>query len=207
MAFQSNTQNQASKPTRQDDSWKADGFLNLLLSSSGRKYGYIPLRASKPHEAALLKLLNDTTLVPAAELPEGVSADAAMTRAELTEFKIASKLIIEFRAADESEAHIDAELAALFGTAIPQPETAQDQPTGEPGKEKALGYLNFYLPVTGGGKSKLGDGMAFRGSVAIERGLYTACKLDPSHVEKLRASTAVDYRSAEPRRSAPLYDI
>lgn len=53
MAFQSNT---ARAPKEQNDSWKAQGFLNLYLPSKNgdrRKLGAIPLKDAKPAEQSL----------------------------------------------------------------------------------------------------------------------------------------------------------
>lgn len=67
MAFQtSSAQNNNVRPfgnTRNnDDSWKADGFINLYLptkSGGRRKLGAIPLKGSRPSEAELLSWLNE----------------------------------------------------------------------------------------------------------------------------------------------------
>ena len=60
MAFNQNAQ-RAEQP--QNDSWKAQGFLNLYLPSkeSGKrkKLGAIPLKESKASEKALLAWLNE----------------------------------------------------------------------------------------------------------------------------------------------------
>lgn len=45
-----------------DESWKAQGFLNLYLPSkngSRRKLGSIPLKEARPSEASLLAWLNE----------------------------------------------------------------------------------------------------------------------------------------------------
>ena len=69
-----------------DTSWKAQGFLNLYLPTTGgdkRKIGAIPLRESNEHENNLLEwLLKDI---------DGNTA------------KLLSKLIIEFRTAEAAE--------------------------------------------------------------------------------------------------------
>lgn len=55
--------NQTSNVTRtQDDSWKAQGFLNLYLPGKDgvrRKLGAIPLKESKSNEKAMLAWLNE----------------------------------------------------------------------------------------------------------------------------------------------------
>lgn len=62
MAFTSSAAAQSS--TAQNDSWKAQGFLNLYLPSKDgkggrRKLGAIPLKDSKPAEKQLLTWLNE----------------------------------------------------------------------------------------------------------------------------------------------------
>jgi len=45
-----------------DDSWKAQGFLNFSLPGAGgkmKKLGSIPLKAAKPQDKALLEWLNE----------------------------------------------------------------------------------------------------------------------------------------------------
>lgn len=81
MSFKTNT---APAATPANDSWKAQGFLNLYLPSKDakggrRKLGAIPLKDSKPAEKALMEFLNED--------PSRVTA-------------ILSKLIIEYQAAD-----------------------------------------------------------------------------------------------------------
>lgn len=53
----------ASAPREQDQSWKAQGFLNLYLpdakTGKDRKLGAIPLRESKASEKNLLAWLNE----------------------------------------------------------------------------------------------------------------------------------------------------
>ena len=61
MAFNTNT---ASAAATVNDSWKAQGFLNLYLPSKDtkggrRKLGAIPLKDSKPAEKALMEWLNE----------------------------------------------------------------------------------------------------------------------------------------------------
>ena len=60
MAFRTNTAAAQTTNTNQE-SWKADGFVNLYLPSTDggkrKKLGAIPLRSSKPSEAALLEWL------------------------------------------------------------------------------------------------------------------------------------------------------
>lgn len=59
MAFQTNTA--AAQPT--NDTWKAQGFLNLYLPAKDggkrRKLGAIPLKDSKPAEKLLMAWLNE----------------------------------------------------------------------------------------------------------------------------------------------------
>lgn len=81
MAFHTNT---AAASTSSNDSWKAQGFLNLYLPSKDakggrRKLGAIPLKDSKPAEKALMEWLNED--------PSRVSV-------------IMDKIIIEYQAAD-----------------------------------------------------------------------------------------------------------
>lgn len=80
MAFNTNT-NTASAPS--NDSWKAQGFLNLYLPSKDgkggrRKLGAIPLKEAKPAEKQLMEWLNED--------PARVSV-------------IMSKLVIEYQSA------------------------------------------------------------------------------------------------------------
>lgn len=80
MAFQSNAQRTA--PTEQNDSWKAQGFLNFYLpkaDGSKGKLGAIGLKVSKPAEKKLIDFLN-------ANGEEGVKA-------------LLSKMIVEYRSA------------------------------------------------------------------------------------------------------------
>lgn len=80
MAFSSN----AAASTQSNDSWKAQGFLNLYLPSKDgkggrRKLGAIPLKDSKPAEKQLMEWLNED--------PSRVGA-------------IMSKLVMEYQPAD-----------------------------------------------------------------------------------------------------------
>lgn len=81
MAFNRST-SPAAAPA--NDSWKAQGFLNLYLPAKDakggrRKLGAIPLKDSKPAEKALMEWLNED--------PSRVST-------------IAAKLVVEYQAAD-----------------------------------------------------------------------------------------------------------
>lgn len=80
MAFQSNAQRTATQ--EQNDSWKAQGFLNFYLpkADGGKgKLGAIGLKVSKPAEKKLIDFLN-------ANGEEGVKA-------------LLSKMIVEYRSA------------------------------------------------------------------------------------------------------------
>lgn len=69
----------------QNESWKAQGFINLYLPSADgkrRKLGAIPLKQSKPSEKKLLEWLNEDP-----------------SRVE----KIMSKLIMEYQSAEPAE--------------------------------------------------------------------------------------------------------
>lgn len=58
MAFRKN--NVAPFGNNSDESWKADGFINLYLPTKGgtkRKLGAISLKSTKPNEADLIKFL------------------------------------------------------------------------------------------------------------------------------------------------------
>jgi hypothetical protein len=82
MAFNTNA---AAAPVANNDSWKAQGFLNLYLPSKNgerRKLGAIPLKESKPNEKALLEWLNED--------PSRV-------------LKIMEKLVIEYQSAVPAE--------------------------------------------------------------------------------------------------------
>ena len=84
MAFQSSA---AVATSTSNDSWKAQGFINLYLPSKDgkkRKLGAIALKESKTNEKALLDWLNEN--------PEHVA-------------KLASKLIVEYQSAVVQEAH------------------------------------------------------------------------------------------------------
>lgn len=63
MAFnQSNAQRNNQSNNNQDASWKAQGYLNLYLPSKDggrRKLGAIPLKDSKPNEAAMRAWLEE----------------------------------------------------------------------------------------------------------------------------------------------------
>lgn len=81
MAFNTNT---ATASTQSNDSWKAQGFLNLYLPSKDgkggrRKLGAIPLKDAKPAEKQLMAWLNEDS-----------------SRVSV----IMSKLVIEYQAAD-----------------------------------------------------------------------------------------------------------
>lgn len=86
MAFRTNTAAAQTNDTNQD-SWKASGFINLYLPSTDggkrKKLGAIPLRSSKPSEAALLEWLKKDP------------ANAA---------KLLSKLDIDFQSVEASAA-------------------------------------------------------------------------------------------------------
>jgi hypothetical protein len=62
MSFNNNTA-RATTEQANNDSWKAQGFLNLYLPSKEagkrKKLGAIPLKASKANEKALLEWLNE----------------------------------------------------------------------------------------------------------------------------------------------------
>lgn len=80
MGFQSNAVTSQSAQPR-NDSWKAQGFLNLYLprkNGERAKLGAIPLKASKDNERMLLEWLQED--------PSRVS-------------QVLSKLIIEFKSA------------------------------------------------------------------------------------------------------------
>lgn len=84
MAFNTNTAATRNNDAQSNDSWKAQGFLNLYLPSKDakggrRKLGAIPLKDSKPAEKALMEWLNED--------PSRVST-------------IAAKLVVEYQAAD-----------------------------------------------------------------------------------------------------------
>jgi len=55
--------NAAAQSTQSNDSWKAQGFLNLYLPSKvpgeRKKLGAIPLRDTKPNEKDLMAWLNE----------------------------------------------------------------------------------------------------------------------------------------------------
>ncbi len=63
MSFNNNAQRSINtNPNQQNDSWKAQGFLNLYLPSKDgkrKKLGAIPLKESKHSEKALLQWLNE----------------------------------------------------------------------------------------------------------------------------------------------------
>ena len=87
MAFRTNTAAAQTNDTN-NDSWKAAGFINLYLPSTDggkrKKLGAIPLRSSKPSEAALLEWLkkdpaNAAKLLSKLELDfQSVEASAAI---------------------------------------------------------------------------------------------------------------------------------
>jgi len=85
MSFKSNAV-QSNNNSASNDSWKAQGFLNLYLPSKDggkrRKLGAIPLKESKPSEKQMLDWLNED--------PTRVAA-------------IMSKLVIEFQSAQASD--------------------------------------------------------------------------------------------------------
>ena len=61
MTFKSNAA-VATGPTQSNDSWKAQGFLNLYLpglNGQRKKLGAIPLKESKGNEKKLLAWLNE----------------------------------------------------------------------------------------------------------------------------------------------------
>lgn len=84
MSFKSNAvTSRAAQPS--NDSWKAQGFLNLYLPRADgqrRKLGAIPLKDSKPNEKQLLDWLNED--------PSRVSV-------------ILSKLVIEYQSATPAD--------------------------------------------------------------------------------------------------------
>jgi hypothetical protein len=87
MSYRSNAvQTSSSSNNTSNDSWKAQGFLNLYLPSKDgakrRKLGAIPLKSAKPSEKLMLDWLNED--------PTRVAA-------------IMAKLIIEFQPAQASE--------------------------------------------------------------------------------------------------------
>ncbi len=85
MTFRSNAV-QNSNTNTSNESWKAQGFLNLYLPSKDggkrRKLGAIPLKESKPSEKLMLDWLTED--------PTRVAA-------------ILSKLVIEFQSSQASE--------------------------------------------------------------------------------------------------------
>jgi hypothetical protein len=85
MTFRSNAV-QSTPVNTNNDTWKAQGFLNLYLPSKDggkrRKLGAIPLREAKPSEKLMLDWLTED--------PTRVAA-------------IMSKLVIEFQSAQASE--------------------------------------------------------------------------------------------------------
>lgn len=81
MAFRSNTATRATRSNAQDDSWKADGFVNIYLTRKNgerAKLGVITLRDSKENEA---------------QLREWLESDPANIG------KLAQKLVIDYRSA------------------------------------------------------------------------------------------------------------
>lgn len=62
MAFQTTRVTNNNTNPQQNESWKAQGFLNLFLparNGSRRKLGTIPLKEARPSEASLLEWLNE----------------------------------------------------------------------------------------------------------------------------------------------------
>lgn len=62
MAFNKSANNVASfgnKASQQNDSWKADGFINMYLPTKNgrRKVGYIPLKGTRALDAYILERL------------------------------------------------------------------------------------------------------------------------------------------------------
>lgn len=62
MAFSTSNATRNNQASDNNESWKAQGFLNLYLpgkDGSKRKLGAIPLKEAKPAEKALLTWLNE----------------------------------------------------------------------------------------------------------------------------------------------------
>lgn len=81
MAFNTNTQ----QSTPANDSWKAQGFVNMYITSKDgkkKKFGAVPLKDSKPNEKALREFLE--------------AAPANIT-------KLAAKVIFEYQSAVPAE--------------------------------------------------------------------------------------------------------
>lgn len=90
MAFNTNT---ASAAATVNDSWKAQGFLNLYLPSKDakggrRKLGAIPLKDSKPAEKALMGWLNEDPTRVSVILSKLVIEYQSATGADTTNFDI-----------------------------------------------------------------------------------------------------------------------
>ena len=85
MAFNTNTNTAAN--AQSNDSWKAQGFINLYLPAAEgkkRKLGAIPLKAARSSEKALMEWLESD--------PANVT-------------KLAERLIVEYQNANATEGH------------------------------------------------------------------------------------------------------
>jgi len=91
MAFQTAASGSSSSNVA-NDSWKADGFINLYLPSANgakrRKLGAIPLKGSKPSEKELLAYLNEDPTRVANILSKLVMEYQSVTPAEGTGFDL-----------------------------------------------------------------------------------------------------------------------
>lgn len=58
--------------------------------------------------------------------------------------------------------------------------------------EKALGFLNFYMPTKGGSRRKLGS-IPLNASKAVEKQVFDALMADPAKLEAVVAKLIVEF--------------
>lgn len=88
----------------------------------------------------------------------------------------------------------------MFNTAK---DNTNDNGNGIPANKQAVGFLNFYLPNTGGGKRKLGS-IPLRKAYKNEKDLAAWIVEDPSRIAIILSKLVLEYNAVE---SATGFDL
>ena len=175
MAFNTGAQrNNSVRPNSngQDDSWKAQGFLNIALKRANgviAKFGFLALKESDAVCKWLMSVL-----------------DKDPSQAT----KVMANMVLEYR----STALVEGTGLEFFGGKVI---AATERPATEGQAEKPHGYLNFSLLTEDGVKCKVGS-IALMDSVPFEKQVAEALDSDPTQIDALKAAFIVDYRTAAP---------
>lgn len=169
----------------QNDSWKADRFINFALPARGgrtSKLGVLKLKLSRVNEARLIQWL-DTDV------------------ANLENFRAAMVLELANPALVDAEA-TGLDLGAIMGADAPAAPKRRTMGMGAPRsqshddeREKAERFINISVPTVDGGSIRLG-GLPLYGSNVDHATLIDWLDEDESRLEALREKFIMDYRNA-----------